>query len=67
MEQTPVETIFYLFLVIVFFFAFVAIFRDVGAWIFKINEVLENQEHILKELKSLREKLDEKLDEKVDR
>lgn len=58
MEQTPGETIVYLFLAIVLFFVFVAIFRNVGAWIFKINEVLENQEHILKELKSLREKLD---------
>ena len=62
MEQTPGETIVYLFLAIVLFFVFVAIFRNVGAWIFKINEVLVNQEHILRELKSLRQKLDEKVD-----
>ena len=45
--------IFGLIVVIVLFFVVLAVFRNVGAWLFKVNEVLENQEHIIKELRKL--------------
>ena len=42
-----------LFLVIVLLFVVLAVFRNVGAWLFKVNEVLQNQEKIMEELRKL--------------
>lgn len=45
--------IFGLIIVIVLFFVVLAVFRNVGAWLFKVNEVLEKQEQIIEELRKL--------------
>ncbi len=45
--------IFGLIIVIVLFFVVLAVFRNVGAWLFKVNEVLQNQEQIIEELRKL--------------
>lgn len=42
-----------LFLAIVLLFVLAAIFRNLGAWLFKVNEVLQNQEKIMEELRKL--------------
>ena len=45
--------IFGFIIVIVLFFVVLAVFRNVGAWLFKVNEVLQNQEQIIEELRKL--------------
>ena len=42
-----------LIIVLVLFFVVLAVFRNVGAWLFKVNEVLQNQEKIMEELRKL--------------